>query len=66
MCSVVRFALNLKCDQRLKAAGYEGHKPQLRPKGVCFLRSVANQWTKFYARAITGIKLSSVFPCQGE
>jgi aspartyl protease family protein len=28
-------------------------------KGVCFLKRAANQWTSFYAWAITGIKLSS-------
>ena len=29
---------------------------------VCFLKSAANQWTTFYAWAITGIKLSPVLP----
>jgi mono/diheme cytochrome c family protein len=29
---------------------------------VCFFKRAANQWTKFYAWAITGIKLSSLEP----
>ena len=33
-------------------------------KGVCFLKRAANQWTNFYAWAITGIKLSSPTPAQ--
>ena len=31
--------------------------------GVCFLKTAANQWTKFYTWAITGIKLPA---CEGE
>jgi cytochrome c len=31
-------------------------------QSVCFLKRAADQWTKFYAWAITGIKLSSLEP----
>jgi hypothetical protein len=35
-----------------------------RAQGVCFLKRAANQWTTFYAWAITGIKLSPLAPCE--
>jgi FtsZ-interacting cell division protein ZipA len=34
-------------------------------QSVCFLKRAANQWTTFYAWAITGIKLSSL-PVKGK
>ena len=32
-------------------------------KGVCFLKSAANQWINFFAWSITGIKIPA---CEGE
>jgi hypothetical protein len=33
-------------------------------QAVCFLKRAANQWTTFYAWAITGIKLSPLAQCE--